>query len=75
MKKLILLGVIILSSACVSDPVAVKLPLPPPIELPRIPADELQCLSNDAYAALVRRDKLRAERISTLESIIRSTWK
>ena len=75
--RLLILLVAIISSSCATTapPVAAELPLPPPVELPRIRAESLMCLTDATYAALVRRDRLQAERIRTLESIIRSTRK
>lgn len=75
MKRSILLAAIIFLTACSvkTIPVVVRLDLPPPLEVPSVSADDLQCLSNDAYSRLVKRDKLKSERIRTLESIIEST--
>ena len=73
--KWILLSAIILASGCAAPkaPVTVSLPIPPALSLPEIAADEMMCLSEQAYSDLVIRDMLQAERITTLENIIRST--
>lgn len=55
----------------VSEP----LPLPDRPELPRIPADELMTISDEAFESLVRRDVLQAQHIIRLEAIIRTTHK
>lgn len=62
---------IISLSSC--STVTVKLPLPPPLDVPTIQAEELACLADDTYHQLVDRDILKTERIKTLEEIIRST--
>ena len=46
------------------------LPLPDPPTLPTIPADEMTCLSDEAYEALVERDALRREYANRLRAII-----
>ena len=51
------------------------LPLPDRPELPRIPADELMSISDEAFESLVRRDVLQAQHILRLEAIIRTTHK
>ena len=75
MRKLILILVAISASACSTTPipVVVELQLPPELELPKINPDAMACLSPEAYAALVTRDKLQAERRNTLRSIIETT--
>ncbi len=49
------------------------LSLPPRPTLPALSAGELECLSDDAYARLVRRDLQRRHYAEELEVIIRST--
>ena len=51
------------------------LPLPDRPELPRIPADELMSISDEAFESLVRRDVLQAQHILRLEAIIKTTHK
>ena len=77
MKKSILLIAIILVSACAvkTIPVKVVLQSPAPLELPRMSATELSCLSDDVYTRLVTRDTMQSERIKTLRGIIESTQK
>jgi len=41
--------------------------LPPRPMLPEIPPDALMCLSDETYAALVKRDRLRRHYAETLE--------
>lgn len=52
---------------------AVKLPIPPPLNLPKIQKSELSCLSNGTVGKLVKRDKLLKARIRTLKGILGST--
>jgi len=49
------------------------LPLPDRPELPRIPAEDLMSISDEAFESLVRRDVLQAQHILRLEAIIRTT--
>lgn len=51
------------------------LPLPDRPELPRIPADELMAISDEAFESLVKRDVLQAQHILRLEAIIKTTHK
>jgi hypothetical protein len=49
------------------------LPLPDRPTVPTVSADDLQCLSDDAYESLAVRDQVRVEHIRRLEAIIRTT--
>lgn len=49
------------------------LPMPPRPDLPRLDAADLECLSDDAYDRLVRRDLARRHYSDELEAVIRST--
>lgn len=49
------------------------LPLPDRPALPTVSADALLCLSDETYEALAVRDQTRAEHITRLEAVIRST--
>ncbi len=49
------------------------LPLPERPEVPTVPAEELSCLSDDAYADLAERDAALQGHISRLEQIIETT--
>ncbi len=49
------------------------LTLPPRPVLPRLSADDVQCLTDDAYRRLVERDMYRRQYAEELEAIIRST--
>lgn len=63
-------------SGCGTAPVeyvTTPLPLPPRPELPAIGGEQLQCLSDETYSAIVTRDRGRREYAETLESIIQST--
>lgn len=74
MSRLIPTIAIILSlSACCATPEQARLQLPPSVNYPTISQPELQCLSGDAYRRLVVRDRLKTERITTLENIIKAT--
>lgn len=68
-----LIGLAVTLASCSTIPVAVPLPVPPPLELPTVPSVELSCLSDKAYTVLVIRDRLQAARIDTLTSIILTT--
>lgn len=73
MKILILLSVITLIASCQTIAVVPQLPLPEKPVLPAIVGDDLSCLSDEAYTALVRRDKLQDNYINTLRTIIETT--
>lgn len=77
MKRSIIVAAIIFTSACTKTiPVVVELQLPPPLEVPRLTETmSLECLSDETYEVLVKRDKLKSIRIETLERIIRTTHK
>ena len=66
----ILLSAITLSSC--AYPVPVKLPLPEPQTYPTIKAEDLKCLSDKVYEALVIRDEMKTRRIETLTKIIKA---
>ena len=73
MGKSILLSAIILLTSCAHVTTA-KLPLPPEQTYPKIMPVELGCLSDETYIKLVKRDKMKTERIQTLREIIMSTY-
>lgn len=74
--KLSLVAATILSlSACCGVSEQARLSVPASPDYPTIPAEQLQCLSDEAYGALVVRDTMCRERIKTLKDIIRSTHK
>ncbi len=49
------------------------LPVPDRPALPRIPADAMACLPDDAYEALAARDATLQGHVRHLEAIIRTT--
>lgn len=65
---------IILSSCCstVSEIPQLADKIPPEPQYPSIPAEQLDCLTDEAYEALVVRDTMCRERNKTLEDLIRS---
>lgn len=72
--KSILLTATILLSGCASPiPTVVALPLPPAVEYPKVEAGSLDCLTDANYKILVKRDRLKSQRIKTLTKIIEST--
>lgn len=76
LSALALAAAIILSSGCAKERIVYAqdpLPIPDRPELPRIKADSIQCLSDDAYESLVKRDALQASHIRLLEVIIMTT--
>ncbi|MEJ1496343.1 MAG: hypothetical protein RPU13_07615 [Candidatus Sedimenticola sp. (ex Thyasira tokunagai)] len=63
-------------SGCSSTPevryVAQPLPMPQRPLLPALSADDLACITNDAYYRLVQRNRLRREYAEELEAIIQA---
>lgn len=49
------------------------LPLPPRPTLPAIPAQAMECLSDEAYRAIVERDQQRRDYAEQLEAVIKTT--
>jgi len=60
-------------NACSSIPTQAKLPLPPELVYPVITAQEVQCLTDNAFNKIKKRDKLKSARIHTLTEIINTT--
>ena len=54
-------------------PTQVALPLPTTPILPKVDADELVCISDDAYEKLTTRDALLQSHINELRAIIKTT--
>lgn len=75
MMLAVAVAAIISSSGCCSLPGQPRLPLPPPLDLPRISEAELLPLTDATYEKLLKRDRLQDGRIRTLEEIIKTTWK
>jgi hypothetical protein len=80
MKKLLTAIAIIstlIGSACSTVPEVryVTRPLTAPARpvLPRVSAEDMSCLTDQAYRKLVERERLRREYSEDLEAIIRST--
>jgi len=53
--------------------VTAELPKPGRPELPSIPGEQLQCISDDAYTALITRERRLREYAEQLEAVIEST--
>jgi len=60
-------------NACSPIPTQARLKLPPEITYPVITAQEVQCLTDEAFNKIKKRDKLKSARINTLRQIIKST--
>jgi len=60
-------------SACSSIPTQARLKLPPDLNYPVITAQEVQCLTDNAFNKIKKRDNLKSARIETLKAIILST--
>ena len=75
MKNVILIASAIFLASCATQPVYVTVPLdlPPELEVPKVAAEELECLSQPAYDNLETVILLYRQRITTLEDIIKST--
>lgn len=71
--KTILLTTSILLSGCCSVPGNPVLNLPPPLVVPVVKAEEIKNLPNDVKKRLQIQNKLRKQRIVTLQNIIKST--
>lgn len=62
-----------LLAGCASKPTTFSLAKPPRPILPTIPAEQLECLPDDTYRAIVMRDSLRRWYAEELEAVIEST--
>lgn len=65
--------VVLLVGGCSSHYVSQPLPLPVRPVLPAVYQGDLSCLSDDTYARLVERERMRREYTERLEAIIQST--
>ena len=73
MKSLILTLALLTGCATASIPVVVELPLPEPLVLPKISAEELDHVEDDVYTRLVIIFRMLKERNKTLRAIIETT--
>ena len=58
---------------CGHIPTNAVLKLPPNLIFPVITANEVSCLTDDAFNKIKKRDKLKSARIETLKNIIQAT--
>lgn len=67
----------LLATGCAAQPevryVSQPVPLPPQPELPKIQAEEIECLSDETYRKLVKRELLQLYHINALENLIKTT--
>lgn len=68
MKRLLLLALLL--TGCTTPLVKPQVDLPERPSLPKVPAAQLQCLSDEAYADLTRRDLLLRQYAEQLEVVI-----
>lgn len=76
MVRCLAIALVLTLAGCAAPPteyVTAPLPMPPRPELPSLSGEQLQCLSDEAYRDLVRRDQMRREYAEQLEAVIRST--
>ena len=75
MKRVAAAAIILSLTACATTDRFTQEPLPLPDRphVPTVSADQLECLSDDAYEALATRDAQRVAHIMRLERIIRTT--
>ena len=75
LRSILLAATISLSLSCAHTPSSPRLPLPPVPPAPTVSADELRCVTDDAYRRLVLRERVFRAHILTLEAIIKTTHK
>jgi len=71
-RRLFLLALLLLSG-CTTAYRYVAVPpglIPPRVELPAIYSDQLQCLSDDTYTALVTRERLLLDELGDYRALI-----
>jgi hypothetical protein len=74
MKMLTLTILTVFISGCGTTVYVTKpLPLPEPLTEIKVPKGSLDCVSDEGKKALIRRDRVKDERIQTLRDIIKST--
>jgi hypothetical protein len=75
LRTIILLTAISSLISCSSIPTQARLKLPPEITYPVITSQEVQCLTDNTFNKIKKRDKLKSARIETLTEIIKATHK
>lgn len=74
-KPLILAA--LFATGCAAQPevryISQPIPLPPQPELPAIQSEELECIGDETYRKLVKRELLQRSHINTLENLIKTT--
>lgn len=77
LNSLLIAASLLALSACAAQPeiryVSNPVPLPPQPELPKIQAEELECIGDEIYRRLVKRELLQRHHITILENLIRTT--
>ena len=70
---ILLIGLSFSIISCDSIPTNPTLKLPPELIVPTISAQEAECLTDNVFDKIKKRDKLKSARIETLKGIIRAT--
>jgi len=73
-KKLLLIVITLMISACRTDYITAPLPLPSMLSSPTVTDAELRCLSDSVYRRLAMRDLACRNYNQRLEAVIQSTW-
>jgi hypothetical protein len=71
--KPLLLGALLLLSGCTTAYRYVAVPpglIPPRAELPAISSDQLQCLTDETYTALVTRERLLLDELGDYRALV-----
>ena len=72
----LILSAIILLNGCTTIEYR-QIPVNVPIDYnvyPKLQPYELECLTDESYKRLVKRDVLKTQRAEDLEAVIKSTW-
>ena len=59
--------------SCSSIGSQARLPLPPPIDYPKVSLEEVECLPDEVKKKILKRDRLKTARIKALTNTIRKT--